>query len=226
MSDDLLKRARQIHRTDSREIIEELAAALESDRALLQEAQAEVLRVRDLIDRDRTGLAQAIDEMVKEAQGRLWIVEGRGSYEWDDERYRKEAGHALKAIVALGKAALLASGKLADAAFHTEREHSLAEGVAVQAEALLHSLGEYVRQTMDSNPEWRDGVRGLENAIRAYRQTSPAPAPLTNFDGLESDRALLGRIVEAWDVKNDIWERERRMDQVIDEARARIGEGK
>lgn len=31
--DDLLKRARQIHRTDSREIIEELAAALESDRA-------------------------------------------------------------------------------------------------------------------------------------------------------------------------------------------------
>ena len=31
--DDLLKRARQIHRTDSREIIEELLAALESDRA-------------------------------------------------------------------------------------------------------------------------------------------------------------------------------------------------
>lgn len=43
---------------------------------------------------------------------------------------------------------------------------------------------------------------------------------------LESDRALLRRLVEAWDVKNDIWERERRMDQVIDEARARIGEGK
>lgn len=34
--DDLLKRARQIHRTDSREIIEELVAALESDRALLR----------------------------------------------------------------------------------------------------------------------------------------------------------------------------------------------
>lgn len=33
--DDLVKRARQIHRTDSREIIEELAAALESDRAKL-----------------------------------------------------------------------------------------------------------------------------------------------------------------------------------------------
>ena len=43
---------------------------------------------------------------------------------------------------------------------------------------------------------------------------------------LESDRALLRRFVEAWDVKNDIWERERWMDQVIDEARARIGEGK
>lgn len=134
MPDDLLKRALEMQRGTAcfgsisrrnnarRELIEDLAAALESDRALLQEAQAEVLRVRDLINRDKTGLAQAIDEMVKEAQGRLWIVEGRGSYEWDDERYRKEAGLALRAVVMLGKKALTNSGALADSAFHPEKD--------------------------------------------------------------------------------------------------------
>ena len=40
--DDLLKRARQIHRTDSREIIEELVAVLESDRAKLAEVESEI----------------------------------------------------------------------------------------------------------------------------------------------------------------------------------------
>lgn len=171
--DDLLKRVLEMQRGTAcfgsisrRELIEDLAAALESDRALLQEAQAEVLRVRDLINRDKTGLAQAIDEMVKEAQGRLWIVESRGSYEWDDERYRKEAGLALRAVVMLGKKALTNSGALADSAFHPEKD---------------------------------------------------------------SDRALLRRLVEAWDKMEsrfggDYEGRFAEGNEVIDEARARVGE--
>jgi hypothetical protein len=85
-------------------------------------ARDEVKRVRELINRDRTGLAQAVDEIVKEAQGRLWIVEGRGSYEWNDDGYRKETGFALRAVIEIGKKALNDSGKLADSAFHPERE--------------------------------------------------------------------------------------------------------
>ena len=55
---------------------------------------------------------------VSAAQARYWIVEGRGSYEWDDERYRRETGKALEEIVEIAQKGLAASGKLADAAFH------------------------------------------------------------------------------------------------------------
>jgi len=42
--------------------------------------------------------------------------------------------------------------------------------VLVEAsDALLHSLGEYVRQSMHANPEWRSGVAETEAAIFAAR---------------------------------------------------------
>jgi hypothetical protein len=86
--------------------------------------RGEVSRVRALINRDRTGLAKAIDDMVHEATGRLWITEGRGAYEWDDEEYRRETGHALRAVIEIGKKALNDSGKRADSAFHPDRSLS------------------------------------------------------------------------------------------------------
>jgi hypothetical protein len=95
--------------------------AVSSERVRNLTLEAEVRRVRALIHRDRTGLAAAIDAMVKEAAGRLWVVEGRGSYEWNDDRYRKETGAALRAVIEIGKKALNESGNLADSAFHPER---------------------------------------------------------------------------------------------------------
>lgn len=80
----------------------------------------EVFRLRALIHRDRTGLAEAVDRMVREATGRMWVTEGRGPYAWDDDRYRAEAGLALRAVIAIGKEALAASGSNADSAFHPE----------------------------------------------------------------------------------------------------------
>ena len=93
--------------------------------ARLSESEAEVERVRALINRDRTGLAAAIDAMVKEAIGRLWVTEGRGPYAYDDEEYRQEAGRALRAIIEIGKKALNDSGALADSAFHPDRALSV-----------------------------------------------------------------------------------------------------
>jgi|GEM_PF-3232789 len=80
----------------------------------------EVERLRGLIHRDRTGLAEAIDRMVREAASRMWVTEGRGPYAWDDDRYKDEAGDALRAVIRIGKAALQASGDNADAAFRPE----------------------------------------------------------------------------------------------------------
>jgi hypothetical protein len=100
----------------------ELRHALEDEHGastlMVRRLAHEVLRVRALIGRDRTGLAGAIDCMVKEASGRVWVAEGRGCYEWDDDRYKEEAGEALRAVIAIGKKALNDSGTLADQAFH------------------------------------------------------------------------------------------------------------
>jgi hypothetical protein len=57
-----------------------------------------------------------------------------------------------------------------------------AKRVAEEAEKLLHSLGEYVRQSMHENPEWRDGVVSLREAILDFRRLVPAEPPRTAFD--------------------------------------------
>ncbi len=82
----------------------------------VQELRAEVARLRELINRDRSGMAKALDAIKKEVRGRLWVTEGRGPYEWDDDRYKAEAGEALRAVLLIADDALLASGRLADAA--------------------------------------------------------------------------------------------------------------
>jgi cob(I)alamin adenosyltransferase len=64
----------------------------------IDELRAEVVRLRTLLHRDHTGLAAALGDVVREAEARLWVVDGRGSYEWDDERYRKETGLALRQV--------------------------------------------------------------------------------------------------------------------------------
>jgi hypothetical protein len=38
--------------------------------------------------------------------------------------------------------------------------------LASAGRSLLASLGEYVRQTMHGNPEWRDGIVHMEAALR------------------------------------------------------------
>ena len=87
----------------------------------VDELRAEVVRLRALIHRDQTGLAAALCDVVKEASARLWVVDGRGAYAWDDDRYRQETGLALRAVIEIAKRALGESGALADSAFHPER---------------------------------------------------------------------------------------------------------
>lgn len=81
----------------------------------------EVERLRGLLHRDQTGLAAALVDVTSLTRAYRWIVEGRGSYEWDDDEYRRETGRALEAIRARANAALNASGNRADEAFHPDR---------------------------------------------------------------------------------------------------------
>ena len=85
------------------------------------EAECDELREKlrlaeEALYRDKTGLAKALEDVVKEVDGRRWLCEGRGPYKYDDERYRQEAGWAFDAIHKIAYDALVASGKLADKA--------------------------------------------------------------------------------------------------------------
>lgn len=79
----------------------------------LKGAEERIKKLEGALDRDKTGLAGALAAIREEIKGRRWICDGRGSYTYDDERYRKETGFALDAIEKIAAEALMASGKLA-----------------------------------------------------------------------------------------------------------------
>jgi hypothetical protein len=83
----------------------EMARVLDSHETL----RAEVVRLKALLDKDHTGLVQALKRVVEEINSREWVEESRGPYAWDDERYKAEAGDALRRAREIAKAALLAS---------------------------------------------------------------------------------------------------------------------
>jgi len=77
----------------------------------------EVRRLRALLDRDRSGLAAALNAIRTEIRQREWLLEGRGPYEWNDDRYRQEAGQAMRACGDIATKALAESGRCAAEAF-------------------------------------------------------------------------------------------------------------
>jgi len=76
------------------------------------EQAAEIERLRDALHRDQSGLAAALGKVVDEIGGRLWVEDSRGPYEWDDDRYKAEAGDALRTARDIARNALRESGTL------------------------------------------------------------------------------------------------------------------
>lgn len=55
--------------------------------------------LRHVLDRDRYIVAAVVGSIRKAIAGYQWLLgEGRGSYEWDDDRFRDEFRHAVDAI--------------------------------------------------------------------------------------------------------------------------------
>ena len=49
---------------------------------------------------------QALAEIVGEIKTRAWLKDGRGSYEWNDDDYRREAGWVMDAVRIIAEKAL------------------------------------------------------------------------------------------------------------------------
>lgn len=125
--------------------------------ARAEQLGAEVERLRKLIHRDRSGMAEALDSIKKEVRGRLWVTDGRGCYEWDDERYREEAGDALRTVLVIADDALIASGRIVDAAFHP----ALTPPPAGEVQVNKYDLAKVLRRLVD-----QDGYNGDREAHR------------------------------------------------------------
>lgn len=74
------------------------ADAVELNRALA-EAQERIRALEAVIEADRTRIIDGVNTLEKVLRGRFWLTEGRGSYEWNDDRYRKEFGDAARAVL-------------------------------------------------------------------------------------------------------------------------------
>ncbi len=73
------------------------ARAAEDQLAALREALQQAQAVNE---RDRTKVSQALAAVDAAITARDWLREGRGPYEWDDDRYRDEFGAAVEEIKA------------------------------------------------------------------------------------------------------------------------------
>ena len=50
------------------------------------------------VERELRAASEVVHAVRKELSARRWITEGRGPYDWDDDRYRDETRHAFDAI--------------------------------------------------------------------------------------------------------------------------------
>ena len=66
--------------------------------ASLDAKERECERLKAANELDRRSLFAVVRVIDEEITGRMWLLEGRGSYEWDDDRYRQEFGWAVHAL--------------------------------------------------------------------------------------------------------------------------------
>lgn len=75
--------------------------------------QAQIETLKSALHEDQTGLALALTEIWRTAISYSWVAAGRGLYEWDDPKYRKEMGRMIADIIARAENGLTQSGSRA-----------------------------------------------------------------------------------------------------------------
>jgi hypothetical protein len=76
-------------------------------KAELQHGRQTIAELSEQLEFDRSLVADCLTNAKNAVKSRLWLTEGRGSYEWNDDRWREEFGAAanefLKAIEPMEK---------------------------------------------------------------------------------------------------------------------------
>lgn len=67
----------------------------------IDKLKARITELESILERDRTQVAVGLMAIKKAVSRRYWLTEGRGSYAWDDERWKGEFAEALSEIDAV-----------------------------------------------------------------------------------------------------------------------------
>ena len=140
--------------------------------------EAEVQRLKSLLDRDRTGLAYALARISREVSGRMWVADSRGCYAWDDDAYKAEAGDALRKVQDIATEALGESGRVANEAFHPRLTVQIAtlEADLERARAEVAYLRAHRAYRLREMTAW-DNCRGIDWRWEEWLAANPMPAP-------------------------------------------------
>ena len=72
----------------------------ESYDEMCAEKDDEIKRLKAVNERDRSQVAEVFNEIMEAIRRREWLRLGRGSYEYDDDRWRGEFSQAIDEVVA------------------------------------------------------------------------------------------------------------------------------
>lgn len=163
-------------------------AALTAANTRADELRAERDAARAANEHDRTVIIDAHNAIHDAMARRSWLFEGRGSYEWDDDRYKDEFSAALNEIAApleiLNKLGVdWAHCPAIDGEIQAARIDWKARAVAAQAEV------ERVTRERDEAREYGAQARIRENAAEDAR--------ITQHDRAELAETTLASVREA-----------------------------
>ena len=72
-------------------------------RAATQAAADEIERLKAVNERDRSQVAEVFNAIMEAIRRREWLRLGRGSYEYDDDRWRGEFSQAIDEVIEAAK---------------------------------------------------------------------------------------------------------------------------
>lgn len=162
-------------------------------------AERHVKRLRGVIERDRSRVAEILQKLRSIMSGREWLREpARGSYAWDDARYQKEFGDALDAIEAAIEPLRTLAADLSDSptdwadiqAARLDRDHDYAERQLAEAQAEIERLMWQVEEWRKANLPIVAKCSTLERQLAEAREALKPFAAAANTSYIQSPTVL------------------------------------
>lgn len=184
-------------RTTMRRAAADIDVATEKVAALIverEELKGQVAFLGDALWRDDVGMSKVLGQIRAHVSARTWLLEGRGAYEWDDNRYKEEAGEAMRPVLELVELGLSSSGELLHPTLRDVKAGAARwlEGVKLEAREAGRGEGHATRRELDAarvevNEWWMRLARGELDLVRYAAIRNPDAAdPFTQaaFDAL------------------------------------------